>query len=54
MRANGVPDFPDPTPSGGYGLAFGGRNSGIDFGAPLFRLAQRRCVSILIHRRAIR
>jgi hypothetical protein len=52
MRSNGVPDFPDPPAAsgGGFGFAFGA--GGIDPAAPLFRVAQRRCISILIRRRA--
>lgn len=52
MRSHGVPNYPDPpAPSGGgVGLfVFGG--SGIDPAAPLFRIAQRSCFSILTHRR---
>jgi hypothetical protein len=51
MRSHGVPGFPDPPSAsgGGFGFAFGG--SGIDPGAPLFREAQRACISILTHQR---
>lgn len=51
MRSHGVPGFPDPPSAsgGGFGFAFGG--SGIDPGAPLFREAQRSCISILTHQR---
>jgi hypothetical protein len=49
MRSHGVPDFPDPSGSGGgIGLAFGG--GGIDPAAPLFRVAQRTCISFLTRR----
>jgi hypothetical protein len=53
MRAHGVPNFPDPPSAsgGGFGLIFGGGS--IDFGAPLFRQAQRFCISILSHRRVV-
>ncbi|HUB76386.1 MAG TPA: hypothetical protein VL977_04980 [Solirubrobacteraceae bacterium] len=56
MRAHGVPDFPDPRPvSAGFGFGFavasGPGGGGIDFAAPLFRAAQRACVSNLVHRR---
>ncbi len=52
MRSHGVPNFPDPPSAsgGGFGFVFGG-NGGIDFGAPLFRVAQRSCISILTHQR---
>jgi|SRR5579863_7358666 len=52
MRSHGVPNYPDPpAPSGGgFGFfVFGG--SGIDPAAPLFRIAQRSCFSILTRRR---
>jgi len=53
MRANGVPNFPDPpsASSGGFGLIFGG--SGIDPAAPLFRVAQRSCIAIITHQRVV-
>ena len=52
MRSHGVPNFPDPVSAsgGGFGLIFGG--SGIDPAAPLFRNAQRSCISIITHQRA--
>ena len=51
MRSHGVPNFPDPSSAsgGGFGLVFSG--SGIDFAAPLFRKAQRSCISVITHRR---
>lgn len=52
MRANGVPDFPDPAAASGGGFGFGFGAGGIDPAAPLFRVAQRRCISVLIRRRA--
>lgn len=52
MRAHGVPNFPDPSGSGGgYGGIFGG--SGIDPAAPLFRVAQRSCIAIITHQRRV-
>jgi hypothetical protein len=53
MRSHGVPNFPDPPSAsgGGFGLIFGG--SGIDFAAPLFRKAQRSCISSLTHQRVV-
>jgi hypothetical protein len=48
MRSHGVPNFPDP--SSGGGIRFGGGAS-FDPAAPLFRSAQRTCISILIRRR---
>jgi hypothetical protein len=38
MRANGVPNFPDPKPGGGFQLG-----SGIDPSSPAFRAAQAKC-----------
>jgi len=52
MRSHGVPNYPDPRAPSGGGLGFvvfGG--SGIDPAAPLFRIAQRSCFSILTRRR---
>ena len=53
MRSHGVPNFPDPPPAsgGGFGFVFGG--SGIDPAAPLFRLAQRSCISLLTRQRVV-
>ena len=53
MRSHGVPSFPDPPSAsgGGFGLIFGG--SGIDPAAPLFRKAQRSCISIITHQRVV-
>jgi hypothetical protein len=52
MRAHGVPNFPDPSGSGGgYGGIFGG--SGIDPAAPLFRVAQRSCIAIITHQQRV-
>jgi hypothetical protein len=51
MRSHGVPDFPDPPgPSAGPGIFFQ-TGSGFDPAAPLFRKAQRTCVSFLTRRR---
>jgi hypothetical protein len=44
MRANGVPDFPDPKPGGGF-LFQGG--AGIDPAAPAFKAAQAKCNKLL-------
>ncbi len=52
MRAHGVPNYPDPAASSGYGIGFGFGSAGIDPAAPLFRVAQRKCISILIRRRS--
>lgn len=42
MRANGVSDFPDPTPGGEFSVP-----SGDDPQSPVFRTAQARCQPIL-------
>jgi len=43
MRANGVPDFPDPSPgSGGFH-----RPAGMNPASPLFRAAQAKCQKLL-------
>jgi hypothetical protein len=42
MRANGVPNFPDPTSGGGIALP-----SGIDPAAPAFRAAQAKCQKLI-------
>jgi hypothetical protein len=52
MRAHGVPDFPDPPSAAGGAIRFGFGAGGIDPAAPLFREAQRVCVSFLTRRRA--
>lgn len=52
MRSHGVPGFPDPPAASGGGIRFGIGGGGIDPAAPLFRVAQRRCISLLIRRRA--
>jgi hypothetical protein len=41
MRANGVPDFPDPGPDGRFPLSHG--QSGIDQDSPTFRAAMGKC-----------
>jgi hypothetical protein len=43
MRANGVPNFPDPTP--GHGLLFS--PAGIDLAAPAVKAAQAKCHKLL-------
>jgi hypothetical protein len=49
MRANGVPDFPDPQTeeAGGPGLLIG-PDSGIDPNSPAFKAAQKACRSKLV------
>lgn len=42
MRSHGVPNFPDPTFSGG-GVAVGAKNLGIDPRSPAFQQAARAC-----------
>lgn len=44
MRAHGVPNFPDPSTSGGLTISNG---SGIDPNDPTFQKAQQTCASIL-------
>ncbi|HEX4033712.1 MAG TPA: hypothetical protein VHX66_04645 [Solirubrobacteraceae bacterium] len=51
MRARGVPNFPDPPAASGGAIGFGGGIGNLDPAAPLFRKAQRTCVSILFRRR---
>ena len=41
MRANGVPDFPDPGPDGQFGLTHG--DGGVNQDAPEFRAATEKC-----------
>ena len=51
MRANGVPNFPDPivgTGSGGHGVRLGFRvGPGVDPQSPAFQSAQQKCHSML-------
>ncbi len=42
MRANGVPNFPDPKPGGGFQLG-----SGVAPLSPAFRSAQSRCAKLM-------
>lgn len=42
MRANGVPNFPDPSASGGFALS-----GGIDRSSPGFKAAQAKCQKLL-------
>ncbi len=42
MRSHGVPDFPDPSPSGGYELS----TSGINLQSPAYLSASRTCASL--------
>jgi hypothetical protein len=50
MRSHGVPDFPDPPAAngGGFGFLFG--SGELDPAAPLFRRAQRICITYLTRR----
>jgi len=43
MRANGVPDFPDPSSGGGVTFI----TSGVDASTPAFQAAQAKCGSLL-------
>jgi hypothetical protein len=43
MRANGVPDFPDPDPETGGIMIQGDRNTGLDPMSPTFQAAQDKC-----------
>jgi hypothetical protein len=45
VRSHGVPNFPDPSTSGG-GIAFK-RSSGIDYGSPAFKAAESACGRLL-------
>jgi hypothetical protein len=49
MRAHGLPDFPDPTSSGGgIQLSIGGKKgSGLDPSSPIFQAAQKACQSVM-------
>ncbi len=40
MRANGVPNFPDPSPGGGFVFS---RHAGVDPLSPAFKAAQAKC-----------
>jgi hypothetical protein len=42
MRANGVPNYPDPSPGGGIGLP-----NGLNPNAPAFRAAQAKCSKLV-------
>jgi hypothetical protein len=44
MRANGVPNFPDPSAGGGFTFQAG---SGIDRSSPAFEAAQAKCLKLL-------
>jgi hypothetical protein len=46
MRENGVPDFPDPSPSAG-GRVIIGSGAGIDGNDPRFQAAMRTCAPVL-------
>jgi hypothetical protein len=43
MRASGVPDFPDPSSSGGFVFQSGGA---VNPGSPLYQAAQAKCASL--------
>jgi hypothetical protein len=43
MRANGVPNFPDPSPGGGFLFSV----TGLDRSSPAFRAAQAKCQNLL-------
>lgn len=43
MRSNGVPNFPDPKPGGGFEFPVGGGN----IGSPAFRSAQAKCMKLM-------
>jgi hypothetical protein len=50
MRSHGVPDFPDPTPAPGGGIAFqidGGLGSDLNHNSPRFNAADGACESLL-------
>jgi hypothetical protein len=49
MRSHGLPDFPDPTSSGGgIQLSIGGRKgSGLNPSSPVFQAAQKACQSVM-------
>jgi hypothetical protein len=44
MRANGVPNFPDPNANGGFTFAPG---SGIDLSSPAYKAAQTKCEKLM-------
>lgn len=44
MRANGVPNFPDPKPGGGFDLSAA---AGLDPATPAFRAAQSKCQKLM-------
>jgi hypothetical protein len=49
MRSHGLPDFPDPTSSGGgIQLSIGGeKGSGLNPSSPVFQAAQKACQSVM-------
>jgi hypothetical protein len=48
MRAHGLPNFPDPSRSGGHGIQLSaGPDSGVNPSAPAFRTAQKACQHLL-------
>jgi hypothetical protein len=44
MRSNGVPNFPDPKPGGGFVFHTG---AGVDPSSPVFKAAQAKCMKLL-------
>lgn len=44
MRANGVPSFPDPSPSGGFEFS---ASSGVDPSSPTMKAAQAKCQKLM-------
>lgn len=50
MRANGVPNFPDPNPGGGFDIQSG--SGGIDLSSPLYKSADARCQKYMPNRGA--
>jgi hypothetical protein len=44
MRANGVPNFPDPAPGGGFVFP---AHSGLNPSTPVFRAAQAKCLKLM-------
>ncbi len=47
MRANGVPNFPDPNPGGGFDVLRRPGGSGIDPLSPVYKAANAKCQTLL-------
>jgi hypothetical protein len=48
MRSHGLPDFPDPTFSGGMTqIRIGSKGGGLDPGSPIFQAAQKACEKLM-------